>query len=80
MLDQNHQKRYYLKKSTKFITQSTVHQRLRGDRKKEIILEEKESVMYDEVKPIANFAQTAISLKSNIEQENKKISNEIKRM
>ena len=44
------------------ITQSTVNQIKK--RKKEIILEEKEGVMYDELKP--NCAETAISLKSNI--------------
>ena len=52
----------YIKIWRHSITQSTVEQR--RDRKKENNVEEKESVMYDEVKP--NCAETAISLKSNI--------------
>ena len=44
------------------ITQSTVDQR--REQKEENKVKEKESVMYDEVKP--NCAETAISLKSNI--------------
>ena len=63
MLDQNHQERYCFKNCRIIIiTQLTADQR--KERKKEIILEEKGCVMYDEVKP--NCAETAISLKSNI--------------
>ena len=44
------------------VTQSTVNQR--REREKENKLEEKGSVLYEEVKP--NCAETAISLTSNI--------------